>query len=642
MTTETIEGVCINFFSMAFTLTSSMYWYIIKYIKKKGLYMKRTISIFLLILLLLFAFSGCYKSGNMPEDTTEDTATPEDTTAPVKTESPAEDFYYTEKDDGTLKISYRGTDADVVVPSEIDGKIVTEIMDGISGTVFHYAKDVLCSVVIPDTIVKIGDIAFKECTKLAEINLPDSLIYIGTEAFYGCTSLKQITIPADCFNKYGDKLHSVFASSGLETVIFKEGLEIIPYGAFAITNIKEIVLPSSVKKISSYAFRNCNNLESVILNDGLISVENYAFGQTNIKEIIIPKSVKEINEWAFYKCEALQKVIYEGDAPEKFVEEHSYKPYGTNFTVYYNNDAKGFTTPIWNGYKTKIIGSDVEGYKTLNSIEYTENSDGGITIIGYTGANTTLEIPAQIEGKNVAEIESSAFSFNTDIVSVVLPDTIKTVGSRAFQDCTSLQSIVLSKNLEIIDAFAFFYCKSLQTITLPSSLVKLGESAFSYCTSLKSINIPKSITDWGIGVFGYSSIETVDFEEGLEIIGKYAFCINNIKTLVLPKSLKTISNSAFAGCYKIESITLNEGLQTIGELAFSGSNIKTIVFPQSLKTISERAFAHCSKIESVTLNEGLQTIGEEAFGSAKITEIIIPKTVEYIGENAFPKETILK
>lgn len=438
--------------------------------------MKRIVAFIFIISVLLTVFSGCNNSNNNIEETSD----AEETSAVVdastsenenKQESPAEDFYYTEKDDGTLLIGYKGKESDVVVPAEIDKKIVTEII----WKGFHYNKDNLRSVTLPETITIIGTEAFEDCSLLAEINLPDSLTSVGIKAFLGCTSLKQITIPANCI--FGD---AALAQSGVETVIFKEGVETIS-NALVETKVKEVVLPNSVREIGFSAFDRCYDLEKVTLNEGLVTIKSYAFSKTKIKEIIIPKSVKSIDETSFSGCKDLEKVIFEGDAPQDFMNELLYQPSDTNFTVYYKSTATGFTTPVWNGYKCKAIGSDADNYKTLNNFECFQNTDGGITIIGYTGTATALTIPAQIEGKNVTKIETSAFNYNKILVEVTFPDTLKIIGARAFQHCEALKTINLSENLDSIEFFAFYYCANLETVTLPGNLTKLGRQAFSYC-----------------------------------------------------------------------------------------------------------------------------------------------------------------
>jgi hypothetical protein len=95
------------------------------------------------------------------------------------------------------------------------------------------------------------------------------------------------------------------------------------------------------------------------LNEGLVEIEYNAFGGSNkFTEIIIPATVMTMEEKAFSSCTALEKVMFEGDAPSPFV---TYDPFGdreepwfVSYTIYYHKNAKGFTSPEWNGYPTEI------------------------------------------------------------------------------------------------------------------------------------------------------------------------------------------------------------------------------------------------------------------------------------------------
>ena len=167
-------------------------------------------------------------------------------------------------------------------------------------------------------------------------------------AFYNCKSLKQITLPPKITEWYEES----FAYSGLESVCFEEGLEIIGGLAFAHTNIKSIVLPTSIKMIGDGAFGDNPELESVSLNNGLITIGNSAFGgQTKLTEIVIPHTVKNITEFAFNGAHQLQKVMFEGDAPATYLVEGTEK---ANYIIYFHKGAEGFTSPEWYGYPTEI------------------------------------------------------------------------------------------------------------------------------------------------------------------------------------------------------------------------------------------------------------------------------------------------
>ena len=100
------------------------------------------------------------------------------------------DFKY-EVDKNQVTITrYKGTDEDVVIPDEIDGRPVTTI----GHRAFKRCTS-LTSITLPDSVTTIGDYAFEGCTGLTSITLPTGVTSIGSAAFWGCTSLTSITLP---------------------------------------------------------------------------------------------------------------------------------------------------------------------------------------------------------------------------------------------------------------------------------------------------------------------------------------------------------------------------------------------------------------------------------------------------------------
>ncbi len=85
---------------------------------------------------------------------------------------------------------YKGTAADVTIPSRYKGKPVTMIDHA------AFFNSVVTSVTIPDSVTSIGDNAFGFCSQLTNISIPNSVTYIGFSAFAHCTSLKSITLPS--------------------------------------------------------------------------------------------------------------------------------------------------------------------------------------------------------------------------------------------------------------------------------------------------------------------------------------------------------------------------------------------------------------------------------------------------------------
>ena len=284
-------------------------------------------------------------------DTVTDAPTESDTNTENTQETILSEFTYTELDDGTISVSYKGKSEHVIVPEQIDGKTVTVI----SRSGFKSKKSIK-TVTLPGTITTIDSYAFSDCSSLESINLPKSLSQIGFRAFKYCSSLKSVEISSDCLNKNSE---DAFSASGLETVILGEGVTHIPSYCFAETKISKIELPSTVKTIDFQAFA-ATALETVILNEGLEIIEHQAFAVClNLKEITIPTSVREITDMAFSGCSVLKKVIFLGNAPSTYKYSNSisgvWDPFNTDYTVYYTENAIGFTSPEWYGYPTEIL-----------------------------------------------------------------------------------------------------------------------------------------------------------------------------------------------------------------------------------------------------------------------------------------------
>ena len=245
---------------------------------------------------------------------------------------------------------YMGKKTDVVVPAELDGKTVTEIGEGC------FAETAVVSVTVPDSILVIENNAFAKCAALTSVTLPEQMLYMGYQVFSECTALKEITLPASGITEFS---WGMFIGAGVETVTFREGIEVLPANFFLGSSLKEITLPAGVKTLMQGAFGNCQNLTSVTLNSDLITIEAGAFlSSAALTEIVIPASVQNLTEFAFVGCEGLTQVKFEGNATAfKNTDEALHALYGgfePKYTVYYHEGAAGFTTPEWEGFPTKI------------------------------------------------------------------------------------------------------------------------------------------------------------------------------------------------------------------------------------------------------------------------------------------------
>ena len=238
----------------------------------------------------------------------------------------------------------------------------------------------------------------------------------------------------------------------------------------------------------------------------------------------------------------------------------------------------------------------------------------------------SLVIPSYYVDYKVVAIEDQVFR-GADLMSVSLPDTIKTIGHRAFQKST------------------------IEKINLPDSLEEIGEECFDNCQNLKEIKIGKNLKEIPFGAFaGCRNLERVTLSEGVEIIGEEAFSsLSALESLTLPESLREIGPYAFfaTGTEELE-IKIPQGVQKIGKDAFRGTaflkgqtdefvivgdgillsyngNGKSVSLPEEVKYLSN-AFDK-SPVESLTLPSSLTGICPDAFLDAKV------KSLSYSGEN---------
>lgn len=178
---------------------------------------------------------------------------------------------------------------------------------------------------------------------------------------------------------------------------------------------------------------------------------------------------------------------------------------------------------------------------------------------------TTVEEPAVVDGKNViikkkieveddkeytlVGIEDGAFSGNTEITSVVIPDTVATIGVAAFQGCTALESV-----------------------TLPASLEEICDFTFNGCNALTELNIPQGVTAIGLFAFG-DYFAKIPWFEGLRdtavVIGDGILIKYNgaEEHIILGDDIKSIAYYAFTNC-GAATVTLSDVQETVDAQAF--------------------------------------------------------------------------
>lgn len=433
----------------------------------------------------------------------------------------------------------------------------------------------------------------------------------------------------------------------------------------------------------SYAFWNCTKLSRVSIPDASTKISKGAFyGCSSLERILIPENISKIENWAFNNAINLKDVFIlnpeiEFKTSECFYKNDGLTIYGksdSNINIYTTNNDINFipndcgTTAYWgiDNETLVIIGEgDMYDWDFVNEGTYPQwqnfkdnilqlNIPEGITRIGnYAFANCKLK--EIIIPKSVTEIGSYAFyrcEFNTvkfkdgnienliiedfafeqcyDLISVVLPSNIVSIGSYVFSGCANLSEINLPESLSNIGEYTFGSC-GLINVTLPSNLKTISKCLFIGCNLLSSINIPESVT----------KIEA----------GAFVNC-NSLKTIKIPSTITAIKSEAFKGCGSLSKVyikDLSAWCNIDFEDAYSNPVVmarhlyvndvllEDLVIPDDITEIKAHTFRNLSyDLKTVKIHEGVTSIGDNCFVACSVLEKInIPSSITSIGSLAF-------
>lgn len=249
---------------------------------------------------------------------------------------------------------------------------------------------------------------------------------------------------------------------------------------------------------------------------------------------------------------------------------------------------------------TKVCGDYV--YSVL--YDASDTSHKAACIEDYTGKDTEVVIPAELDGLDVVLLGDAAFVSMRELTGITLPKTLERLGQYTFAECTSIT------HYEVEDGNKVF--ESRDGVLYADG----GETLMRY-------PVGKRPTEYKI-------------EEGVTEIGPVAFaCSNTLTTVTLPESLVIIGQSAFAECSALTEIEIPEKVTEIPAFTFNHcSSLTKVTMHDNISEIGDGAFAG-TKIETVTIPSKCITIGQQAFADTPLKEVFIPASVQEIGYSAF-------
>lgn len=161
--------------------------------------------------------------------------------------------------------------------------------------------------IIPNSVTRISNSAFANCSGLTSLNIPNSVTSIGNSAFSGCTGLNTISIPSSV-TSIGSSVFS--GCTGLTSITIPSGVTSIGNYAFkGCIGLTSVSIPSTVTAIGDYSFEGCSNLTALTIPIGVKSVGYEAFAScSSLTSVVIPLSVTSIRTDAFSGCNNLTSV----------------------------------------------------------------------------------------------------------------------------------------------------------------------------------------------------------------------------------------------------------------------------------------------------------------------------------------------
>ena len=436
----------------------------------------------------------------------------------------------------------------------------------ISGYAFTYCYS-LTSITIPDSTTSIGSSAFENCTSLASVIIPDSITSIGHGAFSDCNSALYTEYKYGKYVKSGDNPYAVLidiTNSNFSVYTIHEDTKTISHSAFyGCSRLIEITIPNGVTSIGDDAFRECSNLISVILGDSVTYIGDNAFDSCyNLKSVVIPNSVTSIGERAFSWCSTLAKVVI-GDSVT-FIGECAFLSCESLTDVYYTGTEEewaAITIESVNDYlKNATIHYNYA--KETDGIIYEVSKDGTYAIVvGYEGTEADVVIGSEYEGVPVTTIGKDAFKTKS-ISSVIIPNSVTTIGDYAFAYCPMLTRVVLGDKVATIGTQAFYNSNSaLYTEYESGKYLRSGDNDYAVLLEvtrkdLSYYKIHKDTTIIANYVFlSSSNLSRVVIPENVTSIGEYAFAYcSNITKVEFLGNVTNIGNAAFNQCYAITDV----------------------------------------------------------------------------------------
>ena len=515
----------------------------------------------------------------------------------------------------------------------------------------------LNEIVLPSNLKTIGNYAFAYCTSLASIALPDSVYRIGEGVFYMCTSLKSASLS-----------HSLDAISreafrgchSLVSISIPSEISMIWSNAFRdCASLNSIIFPDSLTTLGEGVFQDCDNLETVVCNDGLTVISPFTFAFcNNLKNVTLPDTLTTIGSNAFTNCTVLDTIVFPQSL--EHIGKNAFRRTSIASVVF----PEALTYLPWNAFYASATSMVTFSNDSQIRYDFIQNT-GNITTVCLT--NNIHNIPQNvcaldtIGAYNVKDTDGEGY-VSFDGILYTYDPYLEAYTLVRYPASKSGESYRVLEGTEAIGAYAFQNCQ-LKQVDLRDRITSIEEYAFCGCGNLTTLCISRLECNVDEYAFCDTNIQYVE----LGNINRYAKDTHFINfPSIIAYSVQDTDNMGYRAIdgvlfffdkssQKLELVNyplqregtqyiVPDGTYSIADNAFSGTtNLKDIALPSTLHAIGENAFLHCTSLKSIRFPVTMTSIGSSAFeGCTALETATLPTALSNMGANVFKNCTALQ
>lgn len=483
----------------------------------------------------------------------------------------------------------------------------------------------ITKITLPSHLAKIGYNAFLISSTLADyepmeiiFNLEASNVVIDTYAFHYST-VKALALPGvKSIGKYAFKNAEKMES--LTFVSLDSSITTLPdYMLQNAKSLKSFTIFPQIKTIAQYAFAGCESLTSLNVPSTVTKINNFAFNKTGLTSFTLHSGLTHSNLGTnlFDGCASLKSFTFEakedGTYPLTVIPDKMFY----NCTALETINLEAFAAQI-----TKIGASAFYHCDVLTAFDFSKFTSL-TTVGGNSFSYMSKFVRIDLTKTKITDI-TSAFNNLANLEEFIFPETLsKNIASNSFTNDKLLKKVTLTTTYQVA------WMKNVNSYIVQKSGVPV------------EIIIPEGNTNFAVDEYG------IVYDPAMQTI-YFASPTADLSTYVLPATVITIDDYAFAYSTSLKNLVIHEGVTKIGKSAFDYSSIETVHIPASVESIGDYAFRY-SNLHTITFTDTVEhpsqltSIGGGAFNGAQLIEIVIPDKVESFGSTlVFGNMTTLK